>query len=887
MKMLIRNERFNKFIQMIIDSIVDLKLAISGKWSNIKSKIGGSIAFIRRIKSVPLLLSFLILVTLIPFFAAIEYSHGMIGEPKSNQGEQRVLVLPVYYPNLYPSTSEIQINQIMEEADSYYKEASYGRTWLQWTVHQWILLDSDIEYYGQESIIGDGIDSFLANKMVVEAVRKVDSAVDFRNFDRLVIFHAGYGEQSTDSMRDSSRTKWLSTCHRSVYILTDDNVMINSVSIVAEFEGVLSQLGALVHELGHDFGADDLYNPDDSSLEELDIEGWCLMSSGNWLDDQRTPCHMCLYSKLDIGFLKESQIVPTQNGTYTFEINAISLDSDGFYGARYYLTDDESVYYLVEARKQDGFDSYLKQAGVLISIINETRKSQEGRVLVVEDSRYPLDQRAYGPGEYFVDNISGFGLSVLNETENGYTIRVSTNSQIEFQRITMIDTYLNNPQTDSGSTITTDNGTIFIAVHGTNNTSGVHHVSVFKSISTGETWQKVFSTPFGVNISNPILIAHRVKLNPWSVLTRDKVYLLCESHYTENHTIEVWDLEENASYNMTDYDVDARNPSCVSSGNRIYLAYEIRNMATSNWVPGSKWIALENGDRFSSLKYNLEYIYNASNPSFTQLSRISGEPEEPYLTYLSGLDGTYTNEVWIRSFDIDNRFLVHESPTNITNPSIAINLDHSLTLVVFENWTYPANQDGVYVVVNITEMNSPKIMKLSNIPLAGAIHKPPLVSWGFNPFGNSGFYIAFQNDSMSCMIIDDNTLEEYQIDSWKPIPFILSTHLRTIRWTSPIICELEPSTCFVHRLEFGENGFYDYTPIWLTNELGVENMINPVMVFLSISLVGLSLLIIATIHLRSDTKFSLRNYSTNIGILVLAAVFGIIVNYFFAYLFGG
>ena len=887
MRKKLRYKNLLNFAQKVVDKILGFRIRIEEKVSNIQSSLVANTKRVRAIKKAPLLIAILILMALIPLFCAVEYGHGLIGRPKSNLGGQRVIVLPIYYPNLFPSTSELEINQLMQQADEYYQDVSYGKTWLEWTIHHWILLENNAEYYGQDAALDSDTDSILADQMVMEAVRKVDATIDFNDFDRLVIFHAGYGMQSSGSNGDSARSKWLSTCHRPVHILTGDNVMINSVSIVAEFEGTLSQLGVLVHELGHDFGADDLYYDNDMSTpEELDVEDWCLMSSGNWLDGQRTPCHMCLYSKLDIGFLDESQIVPTQNGTYTFEINAISEASDGFYGARYYLTNDERVYYLVEARKQTGFDSFLEQAGVLISIINETRDSQDGRVLIAKDDRYPLENRAYGPGEYFIDELSGFGLSVLNETENGYTICVSTESNVEFRRQAMISTFLDNPQIESGSTIATDNGSHFMAVHGFNGTAGIHQVSVFESSNGGDSWIQVLSTPIGVNRTNPVLVVHRIKANtnPLSIVTRDKVYLICESQYAENHTIEVWDLEDGLSYNITEWDIDARNPSCVSSSRMIYLVYEIHNTSDSNWNPGERWVALGHGYGFESLQYSWEYIYNASQPYLSALSIANGEPEEPYLTYLSGVN--QSSEVWTRPFNDHIPFLVYESPNYVTNPSIAVNSKHTSAMIVFENCIDATNLEGVYVALNITDRHSPSIRKQSIIPIAGSIHKSTLVSWGISPFNSAGFFVAFRNDSMICMLINDQLLDERKIEShWTPIPSILSTHLRTLRWTSPMLCELESDTCFVHRLEFNENGFYRYSPIWTPDGTRIEIVIVPVMVFLSLSLVSSSILVIAIAHIQKDSNIYSAKIMKRIAVLALAALFGITVNYIFAFLF--
>ncbi|NHJ15217.1 MAG: M6 family metalloprotease domain-containing protein [Candidatus Thorarchaeota archaeon] len=761
------------------------------------------------------LMTFLFILTMFMGLAVQHLTQDLmiIGERTSNQGQQRLLVIPVCFPDLYPSTTLEEIEAQMVRIDEYYRENTYGRTWITFTIVGWIMLDQPVLYYGLDDSEGDNDEGYRARLMIKEAITKMDPVIDYRQFDKILIFHAGYSEQSS-GVSGAERHKWLSAAHYPISHLTQELVLVETVSMVSEYMEQIPSMGTIAHELGHDFGAEDLYDPLHGF--ETDLEDWGLMSTGNWLNDSQTPCHMCLYTKLDIGFIDEQQILPIVDGTYKFEIVAQSIDADGYYGAKYIINEEVKTYYLIEARRLTGFDSSLEQAGIVVTLINESLQSQEGRVLLAPDPRYPLDQRAYGPGEYYIDPQSGFGIRILNETQNGYLVEASSEAFCQWRRSTMIEHNL--IDSSSGSMVTTGNGTMFFAVEGQNATTETGQIEVYKSTDLGHTWNLILSTMPDTNRTNPIVVVQR-ESNYNLGIFEHKPFLFCEAEYSANHTIEAWDLTSFTSENITDTNVDARSPSVVASSRKFYLAFEVWNITLDGWENGSVAIAFSSGYSPWTLRFWDIEIWNASNPCLSALNDSDMEPFIPVLTYTKGLNYSSANEVYMRHPDSSQSLLVYSSPSRVSKPRAAMNRNANLTLVIFENWTLQPDkswqQKGLCVMVGIDESEL-TVLDFHEIPVTWWLSDPPLVEWGISPFGFDAFYVGTGNGSVSCILLDEHTRSWVApVTLGLPSPHIIDTHVRVSRWMAPTLCEIESYTAFTYSLTFAENADLTYEPIYV------------------------------------------------------------------------
>ncbi len=811
-----------------------------------------------------------------------------IGRVVNNTGQQNVLVIPVFFSDVYPSHNIDEIHHLMQGVDDYTREVSYGKTWLEVDVLNWVFLNKSLEYYGTDmsSLFSDDAssadDSYTIFLMARDAIQRVDSEVDFRLYDRIVIYHSGYARQSYGSAGDSARGKWPDTCNAPVHIITDELTYISSVSIVAEYQRDIPSIGSICHEMGHDYGADDLYHNDPYGP---DIGRWCLMSSGNYLNESQTPCHMCAYTKLDIGFLGLHQVLPIVNGTYEFELSALSIDSEGFYAARYNLNQDGSRYFLVESRKQVGFDSAITRPGVVVYIIDESKHNQDGRVLIADDERFSRSQSAYGPGEFFIDQESGFGLKVLNETDNGYLIQASTYARLAWQRKAEVFHGLEECQ---GSVTTLYNGTMFIAVSGWNYDLDVSQVIIYKSSDDGLTWTQYFETPDNVNRRNPVLVVKRESFFSLD----EKPYLFCEAEFTENHTIEAWDIYQTRSYNLTYSDTDARSPSVTTHGSRFFIAFEIMPNSRNTVGIDNTAIGFLQTSSLGATYYNSRIIYNSSSPRLSPMTYHFPYGASPYMVYVSGPNSTFYNEVWFESFSGDKSIQLHSGNENVTNPQVAINDRMNLTMAVFEEWTRISHsnyrRDGRYVMTGIDQENL-TILDSGRIQAAEPLQSTPLVTWGIDPFYGDVFYVGSNNGTTCCTIhqynMDSIVTERTMLHAF-PQPEMFTSHIWSNRWTALMACELVARTLFVSTYSYDdERSQYHYAPIYVTpQETRGVSLVTGASIILLFSIPGLTLALSNEFLREKALGLDRQTLKVPIFLFVLLII-AIIVNYAFAMIF--
>ena len=139
--------------------------------------------------------------------------------------------------------------------------------------------------------------------------------------------------------------------------------------------------GTIAHELGHVLGLPDLYDSSDGILPEqrLWVVGcWSLMAAGSWgcgtmnRSEWVRPTHFGAWEKEQLGWLSEIQVVDDARSVeYTLEP---VIGSQKALKIPLELGDapDTNEYFLVEYRKQEGYDLDLPASGVLIYHVDPT-----------------------------------------------------------------------------------------------------------------------------------------------------------------------------------------------------------------------------------------------------------------------------------------------------------------------------------------------------------------------------------------------------------------------------------------------------------------------------------------------------------------------------------
>jgi immune inhibitor A len=213
---------------------------------------------------------------------------------------------------------------------------------------------------------GSGIDNPLPNArtMARDAAQLANSDVDFGPYDNdgngfvdaFIVIHAGEGGEETGNVNHIWSHKW---------VLPDGAFNADSTKIF----GYLTvpedcRIGVCAHELGHlVFGWPDLYDTDESSEG---LGNWCLMAGGSWNGNGDIPAHPSAWCKMGQGWI--TTVNRTSNAPLTIKDvktskSVLRLWKNG---------GPSEEYFLVEHRRQTGYDRKLPGAGLLVYHIDDS-----------------------------------------------------------------------------------------------------------------------------------------------------------------------------------------------------------------------------------------------------------------------------------------------------------------------------------------------------------------------------------------------------------------------------------------------------------------------------------------------------------------------------------
>ncbi len=231
-------------------------------------------------------------------------------------------------------------------------------------------------------------------RMVDKAVDVANQYVDFSKFDankdgelsadelRIVIINAGCDE--TASAGETLPDELHFTSKQALYRrdFEYDDVKINSgsddnIAAFAEYStvGKIMTLGQLVKGFAQTLGAADIgNNGEDEDGKSDPVEGWplayklSLLCDGYALDDGKTPSYADPYSRIKMGFAYQTPI--RNDGEYT-----LYSTKSGKYNVLCIPTPDSDEYFLVELRRNEGYDKFASTGtsggGIMVWHIDE------------------------------------------------------------------------------------------------------------------------------------------------------------------------------------------------------------------------------------------------------------------------------------------------------------------------------------------------------------------------------------------------------------------------------------------------------------------------------------------------------------------------------------
>jgi len=328
-------------------------------------------------------------------------------------GQVGVLVIFVYFADVQSSVGVESLVSRLYGVTRYYSEASYGRVYVEWLSYSWanpwLRLPNTMAYYGAPC--GEEKDCRLYD-FIRDSLRAADPYVDFRRWRYILIVHAGGDEAITGNPNDI----WSSAVMGRSWPTGEGYVALD-IAVVSESD----PMGAFAHELGHSiFKWPDLY---DKSYRQEFVGRWDLMAEGAYNGGGESPAHPTSWCRIKAGWIGPSGVAELRPGsTVNLSLSFLELAA-GVKALRIPL--DDRRYYLIEARARIGFDSYLPGEGVLILYVDESLKSGEGIVRVVDSTPGDgdVDNGQWGIGQMFLDRARGLGVFVISRSSDAYSVQ--------------------------------------------------------------------------------------------------------------------------------------------------------------------------------------------------------------------------------------------------------------------------------------------------------------------------------------------------------------------------------------------------------------------------------------------------------------------------------
>jgi M6 family metalloprotease-like protein len=229
----------------------------------------------------------------------------------------------------------------------------------------------NMKAYGEDTS-GVGSDNNPGD-LALWVVEKLDNAsFDFSKFDAnndglidaLIVIHAGNAQEESANSDDIWSYKSQISYGKTGYYSTHDGYKILDYMMLAE----TSPLGTFCHEFGHILGLPDFYN----TSTGLSTSGqWALMDSGGWVDNGDTPSHLSAWSKK---YLNWGDIKTLETKGINLEISPTEILNNDINNIEFYkidISNSPNEYFLLEYKKQIGFDIKAAGEGVLIWHIDE------------------------------------------------------------------------------------------------------------------------------------------------------------------------------------------------------------------------------------------------------------------------------------------------------------------------------------------------------------------------------------------------------------------------------------------------------------------------------------------------------------------------------------
>ena len=346
------------------------------------------------------------------------------------------------------------VNSIGSARD-YFIAQSDGKFRPNFIVTDIVTLDNNMSYYGGNNNSGD---DKKPTYMVKEGIQKADAAgFDFSICDNdgdgevefVYCIYAGYSESYGADVNTVWPHQWqLSAQAGTVKV---DGVKCNTYACSGElvynetYESKIGRtmagIGLICHEFSHCLGLHDVY--DTKSVGNWGMDYWDVMDQGNYTAEGYVPVGYSAYQRDMCGW--RSLVEINSKGIYSME-----PITQGGVGYKVVNDANPDEYYILENRKQEEWDKYLFNSGMLVIHVDYLKSAWDGNTInaTKDHPRYTLIPADNELLPYSNNNSSQFVASLKGDVWPGTSGNTElTNTSIPAAKV-YTGEYMNKPITD-------------------------------------------------------------------------------------------------------------------------------------------------------------------------------------------------------------------------------------------------------------------------------------------------------------------------------------------------------------------------------------------------------------------------------------------------------
>lgn len=257
----------------------------------------------------------------------------------------------------------------------YFYDQSWGQYDMHIDVYGPVTLSKEASYYGKNDWSGN---DQHADEMVVEACRLAHDScgADFSQYDSdgdgkvdwVVILYAGKGEADGGA----ANTIWphqyeLSYTGKAFQL---DGKTVDHYCCLNEIDGQTGErcgIGTFCHEFSHVMGLPDFYSTNQGSHRTLG--SWDIMDYGPYNNGGNTPPNYSAYERWFMGWIEPTLLNTDCSVTLPplQDSKAACLITESGQGISNILLPLPATFFLIENRQQEGWDTYLKGSGMMVT----------------------------------------------------------------------------------------------------------------------------------------------------------------------------------------------------------------------------------------------------------------------------------------------------------------------------------------------------------------------------------------------------------------------------------------------------------------------------------------------------------------------------------------